>query len=105
MIATASANAARLTTQTASAAERALSLVARLSASQLRDAQVFSHEVSDTSNPGGYYHRSVTLRYRMWFGLMYNWVIYHQPTAFDEDEQHEVKERVQGLLDAIDAAL
>ncbi len=85
------------------AVDRALSMVSRFPLWKLRDARVLAYETPDPSNPPGYWHLSVKLKYRTWFGIVRIKCIYLQLTAFEKDEQDEVVGRVQRLILAINS--
>lgn len=72
---------------------------------KLRGAKVWAHQVPDTSNPPGYYHRSVSLTYTTYFGIKITTRIFHQRCASDEFEQDEVLLRVGSLITSINSML
>lgn len=79
--------------------EKARNILSRISMRRLSAAEVYTTEDPDTSNPGGYYHRWVILKHRVFFGLIpWETTVYFERTAFDQTDQDEVYQFVEYKL-------
>lgn len=93
-----------MTMQERHPADQAMQIVSHLAVWKLRGARVFMSESPDLENPGGYYHRSVTLMHLTWGGIKRKKVLYFEASASDEYAQERVFKRVQKLITAVNKA-
>ncbi len=72
---------------------------------KLKGAEVYKHEEPDTTNPSGYYHRGVSIKYRTWFGFALHESLYWEMTASDETDQEAVFAYAHGVVAAVNSVL